>query len=133
MSYAEIARAAEGVSVLADANDEAQLIGTEGVISLATVSFGLYENFDKKLAEDANTIFADSSNPDDPGQVGVDQAIKEIDTQQSDKANGIMNTVIEGSKEQLQVLGNNLTQVFSMIEPIKQVLAFFTGVIAKKF
>jgi hypothetical protein len=133
MSNAGIARVAVGTAELANANDEAQLNRTLSVIDLGLLSLNLYSAFDELLEKDTNTIFVDALTPDKPGQVSADLTQKEIDTNKSDQANSTINTVIEGSKQHLEVLGNNLIQVFSIIEPVKQVLAFFTGVLARKF
>lgn len=132
MSYAGLGKAAEGVSVLSDANSVAQMVKTLGEIDLVSANFKLYGNFDDLLARDANNIFADSTDPDNSGQVAVDETQKEMDTNRSDQANGTMNTLVEGRKQVISVFGNNLTDVFSSIEPIKSLLSFFTGVIAKK-
>ena len=132
MSNAGLSRAAVGVQMLSDANSVAQTVQSIGELNLTLTDFYLYQNFDDLLAADANTIFADSTDPSAAGQVAVDQAKKEIDSSRSDQANGQMNVVIEQDKQQLAVLSDNMTQVYSIMDPVKQLLSFFTGVIAQR-
>jgi|GEM_PF-3605847 len=132
MSNAGLMAAAIGVGSLANANDTVQALKAKGAVNLVTINLELYDEFDKKLADDANDIYAYSVDPDDTGKVAAAQTQKEIDTNQSDQANGMMNSLIEDRKQVVGAFGNNLTEVFSSIEPIKELMSFFTGLIAKR-
>jgi hypothetical protein len=131
MSNAGLATVFSAVGNLLDANDDAQTFKTEGTADLVLVNFELYHNWDAVLQEDANTALADSVLPDNQSQVAVDQAKRQTDTTQSEKENGMMETLVETRKQELELVGNNLLQVTAIIDPMKQMLAFFTGIIGQ--
>ena len=108
------------------------MVKTLGEINLVLGNFELYGNWDKKLAADANKIFADATDLDQPGEVAVDQTNKETDTIRSDQANGMMNTLVEGRKQVLALFGSNLTNTLDGVESVMQMVSFFTGLINKK-
>ena len=109
MSYGGLSKAAEGCARLSDTTALVQMVKTLGEINLVLGNFELYGNWDKKLAADANKIFADATDLDQPGEVAVDQTNKETDTIRSDQANGMMNTLVEGRKQVLALFGSNLS------------------------
>jgi hypothetical protein len=128
MSFGGLAKVAEGVASLADANDDAQLAAGLAAIDLISVNSALYEAWNAQIAKDANAALADFGNV---AKVAFDQAKKQDDTTKSEEENGMMEALLETKKQNLELLSSNLLQVFAIIDPVKQMLSFFTGVIGQ--
>jgi activator of HSP90 ATPase len=121
---------AEGISAQASANTDTQFTASITVIDLVTIYFALQQQFSKLLSTDAENIYiANCKVPGNPaGTAIVAEATQQrnTDSTTSDLETGNVDQIIQGQKGQSQIMGNAMTAIFSLEDPINELLKVMT-------
>lgn len=117
---------AEGISAQATANTDAQLSTGLTVIDLVTIYLALQTKCSEKLNVLAQNIYIANCNmPGNPeGSAEVAEATQErsVASTKFDLDTGNINTIIQGQKSAAQILGNSMTAIFSIEDPVNELL-----------
>ncbi len=117
---------AEGISAQATANTDAQLSTGLTVIDLVTIYLALQTKCSEKLNVLAQDIYIANCNmPGNPeGSAEVSEATQKrsVASTQFDLETGNIDTIIQGQKSSAQILGNSMTAIFSIEDPVNELL-----------
>lgn len=117
---------AEGIGTAASANTDSVFSTSLAIITLIAGYLPLQQAWSKVLNTDAENIFiANMEVPGNPGGAANVAAVTEqrnIDSTQSDLQTGNMDNLVQGQKGQAQLLGNAMTAIYTLQNPINELL-----------
>lgn len=117
---------AEGIGTAASANTDSVFSTSLAIITLIAGYLPLQQAWSKVLNTDAENIFiANMEVPGNPGGAANVAAVTEqrnIDSTQSDLQTGNMDNLVQGQKGQAQLLGNAMTAIYTLQNPISELL-----------
>lgn len=112
---------------MATVNVDTQMTTAYWLIHLVNCSLPLTESYSQLLSKDQYKYFVDSLsvNPDDPGMAAIaaaDYAKYTMDSSIMDSQTGYQNTMVQDEKTQVRTLGNSMDQIYTLEEPMEQIL-----------
>ncbi len=117
---------ASGIAAQSNANTDSQLTAGLSVINQVSVYFALQQAFSVKLSTDAENIYiANCKAPGNPAGTAIIAAAtqkRNCDSTESDLETGNIDQLIQGQKGQSQILGNSMSGIFSLEDPINELL-----------
>jgi hypothetical protein len=117
---------ASGIAAQSNANTDSQLTTSMTVIDLVSVYFKLQEAFSTLLSTDAENIYiANCKVPGNPAGTALVASATEqrnCDSTESDLETGNIDQIIQGQKGQSQILGNSMSAIFSLEDPVNELL-----------
>lgn len=117
---------AQGISAQADANTDSELTAAIAVIDLVSIFLPLQQAWSKQLSTEAENIYVDNlkvpGNPGGAAKVAADTQIRNVDSTNSDMETGNLDTIIQGQKAQSQILGNSMNTIYSLEDPVNELL-----------
>lgn len=117
---------ASGIAAQSNANTDSQLTAAMSVINQVSVYFALQQAFSIKLSTDAENIYiANCKAPGNPAGTALIAAAtqqRNCDSTESDLETGNIDQIIQGQKGQSQILGNSMSAIFSLEDPINELL-----------
>ncbi len=117
---------AQGIGAQADANTDASMTTGISVITLIAAFLPLQQAWSKTLGTDAEQVYQDNlkipGHPEQTAVVAADTQQKNIDTTQSDLETGNIDNIIQSQKAQAQILGSSMDQIYSLEEPVLELL-----------
>ena len=117
---------AEGIGAQATANTESQLTAALAVITLVSTFLPLQQAWSEQLNTDAEAIYiANMAVPGNPGgtaEVAAKIQDRNNDSTSADLETGNLDTIIQGQKAASQILGNTMAEVFSLEDPVNELL-----------
>ena len=116
----------EGISAQDTANTDCQLSTALTVIDLVTIYLALQKKCSDKLGVLAHDIYEANcnlpGNPQGPAEVAEATQKRSVASTQFDLETGNVDQVIQGQKGAAQSLGNSMTAIFSLEDPINEML-----------
>jgi hypothetical protein len=124
---------AEGISSQATANTDSQLSTGLTVIDLVTIYLALQTKCSKELSVLAEDIYIANcnlpGNPEGTAEVAEATQKRNVASTQFDLETGNVDQIIQGQKGQAQILGNSMTAIFSLEDPINELLKVMTDIL----
>lgn len=117
---------ASGIAAQSNANTDSQLTAGMSVINQVSVYFALQQAFSIKLSTDAENIYIANckapGNPAGTALIATATQQRNCDSTESDLETGNIDQIIQGQKGQSQILGNSMSAIFSLEDPINELL-----------
>lgn len=110
----------------ADANAHCQLSTGMSAIDLVVTYMDLQQAFSDKLNTDALAIYEANANlPGNPGgsaEVASATEQRSVDSTEADRRTGQIDNIVQGQKSMAQMLGNSMSEVFELQDPINELM-----------
>ncbi|MBI5272964.1 MAG: hypothetical protein HY861_03165 [Chlamydiia bacterium] len=130
--YSALEAVAEGIQEMASANADAEQASAMNVLAGIGTLAPLQEAWDQILQQDEAKYYAASlgvlTDPSKAALAASYQAQMSADTSASDSDTNTADTALQTAKSETESEGNFMTQIFSALDPISQLLqAAFSG------
>jgi hypothetical protein len=117
---------AQGIAAQSTVNADSELTTGLTVINLISSYLSLQSAWSKTLSTDAENIYIANmnvpGNPSGTASVAAATQTRNVDSTTSDSETGNIDNIIQGQKGQAQILGNAMSNTFSMQDPVNELL-----------